>query len=83
MCYDISDKHRRRLQPGRTHRLAVALAILIFVASAPQPHAQLPHSAAQSPAKPEPTARIDPLGRETPRSAMMGFLKGSAFYVRH
>ena len=35
------------------------------------------HQTAESapPAKAEPTARIDPLERETPRSAMMGFLK--------
>ena len=75
MCYGISDNNRRRVPPGRTHRLAVALAIVICLASAPPSQAQLPHSAAQSPAKPAPTARIDPLGRETPRSAMLGFLK--------
>jgi len=75
MCYGISDKHRRRLPPGKTHSLAVALAIVICVASAPQSHGQRPHSATQSPAKTEPTARSDPLGRETPRSAMLGFLK--------
>ena len=75
MCYGISDNHRRRVQPGRTYSLAVALAIVICVASAPPSQAQLPQSAAQSPAKTEPTARIDPLGRETPRSAMLGFLK--------
>ena len=75
ICYGISDNNRRRVQPGRTHRLAVALAILICEASAPPSQAQLPQSAAQSPANTEPTARIDPLGRETPRSVMLGFLK--------
>jgi MscS family membrane protein len=39
--------------------------------------AQLPTSAAPPPAKPEQTTPIDPLGRETPRGAMMGLLEYS------
>jgi hypothetical protein len=63
------------LQPARTHSLPVALTIVIFIASAPHAQAQLRTSAAKLPAKAEPRARIDPLERETPRSAMISFLK--------
>src|SRR5271157_1089096 len=54
--------------------LRIALSIFLFVGSAAHSPAQLPTSAAP-PAKTEPTAPIDPLGRETPRSAVMGLLK--------
>ena len=74
VLYGASDRNRHRLQPAKTNSLAAALAIFIFIASAPHAQAQLPTSA-KPPAKPEPTARIDPLERETPRSAMTGFLK--------
>lgn len=62
---------RRRLL-RRTQSLAFAFAIFIVVGSAARSPAQLP---APSPSKTEPTSPIDPLGRETPRSAMLGFLK--------
>ena len=55
--------------------LVVVLAIFICVISSATSQAQLPTSAAPPPAKAEPTTPIDPLGRETPRSAMMGLLK--------
>jgi MscS family membrane protein len=58
-----------------TCALGVALPILLFAGSAVHSVAQLPKSAAPLPAKSEPTAPIDPLGRETPRGTMMGLLK--------
>jgi len=60
---------------GKTHALDVALAIFLFVSSVANSPAQLPGSAAHPPAKAEPTAPADLLGRENPRSAMMGLLK--------
>ena len=75
IIYGASDGNRRRLRLGRTYALGVALAIFIFVGSAANSPAQLPTSSAPPPAKAEPTAPIDPLGRETPRGAMMGLLK--------
>ncbi len=59
--------------PNRRCALRVALTILLFVGAAARSSAQLPKSA--PPAKTEPTAPIDPLGRETPRSTVMGLLK--------
>jgi MscS family membrane protein len=59
-----------------THTLRIRFAIfLLLVGSAAPSPAQLPKSRAPAPAKVEPTASSDPLGRESPRSAMMGFLK--------
>jgi MscS family membrane protein len=63
------------LHLGKTYALAVALAIFVFVGSTANSSAQLPTSAPSPPAKAEPATPIDPLGRETPRSAMMGLLK--------
>ena len=54
--------------------LRIVLAICLFVASAARSPAQLP-TPAPPPAKAEPAAPIDPLGRETPRHAVMGLLK--------
>jgi len=53
----------------------VALALFVLVGSAAHSQAHLPTSAAASTGKTEPTATIDPLGRETPRGTMMGLLK--------
>jgi len=53
----------------------IALVIFVFVGSIANSQAQLPTPAAPPPAQSEPATPIDPLGRETPRSAMMGFLK--------
>jgi MscS family membrane protein len=58
-----------------TYTLSVALATFIFVVSPPNSPAQLPTPSSTPPAKAEATTPIDPLGRETPRSAMMGLLK--------
>jgi len=45
------------------------------VGAAAHSPAQVPTSATPPPAKAEPAAPIDPLGRKTPRSALMGLLK--------
>jgi len=58
-----------------TRSLGVALAIFIIVIAAALSQAQLPKSTSPSAAKAQPTAPIDPLGRETPRSAIIGLLK--------
>jgi MscS family membrane protein len=57
--------------------LRIALAIFLFVGSTARSPAQLPKSAAPPPPTAEPVTPIDPLGRETPRGAMMGLLKYS------
>jgi MscS family membrane protein len=58
-----------------TCALYVALAIFVFFGAAAHSPAQLKKSAPPPPGKAEPTAPIDPLGRETPHSAVMGLLK--------
>lgn len=58
---------------SQTYTLRIALAVLLFLGSAAHSPAQLPTSA--PPPKSEPTARTDSLGRETPRSTLIGFLK--------
>jgi MscS family membrane protein len=51
------------------------LAGLLLAGSAGRSPGQLPTSTAPQPTKTESAKPIDPLGRETPRSALMGFLK--------
>ena len=70
-------KNRKRPSKSSNWRytLDICLAIFLFAGSAAHTTAQLRRSPAPSPAKAHTTAPIDPLGRETPRSAMMGFLK--------
>jgi MscS family membrane protein len=63
------------LHIGKTYALAVALAIFVFAGSTADSSAQLPTSAPPPPAKAEPATPIDPLGRATPRGAVMGLLK--------
>jgi MscS family membrane protein len=68
---------RHEINQSRTWpcALRIALSIFLFVgAAAHSPAAQLPTSAAP-PAKTEPAAPVDPLGRETPRSTVIGALK--------
>jgi MscS family membrane protein len=77
ILYGTSDRNRRPLRLGRTYSFGIALAIFFFVVLAANSPAQLPTSAAPPPAKAEQTTRIDPLGRETPRGAMMGLLEYS------
>jgi len=55
--------------------LHIVLSIFLFVGAAARSPAQLPTSAAPPPAKAEPAVPIDPLGRETPRRAVMSLLK--------
>src|SRR5271165_3818173 len=54
--------------------LNVTIVAFLFFASVAQSPAQLPTSAAPA-TKAEPAAAVDPLGRETPRSTVMGLLK--------
>ncbi len=54
--------------------LRKALCVFLFAGSVAQSPAQLPASAPPA-AKAEPAAIVDPLGRETPRSTVMGALK--------
>jgi MscS family membrane protein len=58
-----------------THVLRIVLSAILLVGSAAYLTAQLPESAAPPPPTAEPTASVDLLGRQTPHSAMMGFLK--------
>jgi hypothetical protein len=66
---------KTRIQVNWCYALDVGLAIFLFLVSATQLPAQPPKSSAMPPANGEPAATIDPLGRETPRSAVIGFLK--------
>jgi MscS family membrane protein len=61
---------------NRTFALSFAVVVLFVVGSATYSSAQLPKSVT-SPAKAQPTpaASLDPLGRETPRRALIGFLR--------
>ena len=61
--------------PNWTFALGRALAIFLLVGSVAYLPAQLPKPAASPETKAEPTAPIDPLGRGTPRGAVMGFLQ--------
>ncbi|HEY6303940.1 MAG TPA: mechanosensitive ion channel family protein [Terriglobales bacterium] len=61
-----------------TYTLDIALATFLLLVIAAHSSAQLPtNSAAPAPTKVGPTAQIDPLGRETPRGAVMGLLKSA------
>ena len=64
---------RRWRRMSRNLDLAVALFILVIPATPSQAQHSTPAPA--PPAQTEPAAPVDPLGRETPRGAMMGFLK--------
>jgi MscS family membrane protein len=64
----------RRRSFGWTWASGAVLAIFLFLSSAAYSPSQIP---APQTVKPGPTARIDPLGRETPRRAVMGLLKCS------
>jgi hypothetical protein len=57
------------------HALRIALSIFLLVGVAVHSPAQVPTSVTPPPAKAEPAAPIDPLGRKTPRSALLGLLK--------
>jgi MscS family membrane protein len=70
-------KNRQELRQSlnRPWALRIALSIFLFVGTAAHLPAQLPKSAAPAPANSPPAAIVDPLGRETPRSTVMGALK--------
>jgi MscS family membrane protein len=76
ISYAASDGNRRRLHLGRSYAFDLAL-VFIIVVSAPSSPAQLPTPSPTPSAKAEPAAPIDPLGRTTPRGAVMGLLKCS------
>ena len=67
-------KSRRRILCW-IRTLEIALPVLLFIISVSHSLAQLPTSAAPPASKSESATPTDPLGRETPRSAMMGYLK--------
>ena len=76
-------RHNRKgvgwlLEP--TFTLGLALALILFAGSAVSSPAQLPKVPALEPkAEPaQPPAPVDPLGRQTPRRALIGFLKYEA-----
>jgi MscS family membrane protein len=69
----------RSTRPGnrplnRARGLSLAVAILSVAGAAASSPAQLP-KLATPPAKVEPAAPVDPLGRQTPRSSLLGLLK--------
>ncbi len=57
------------------HVLRIVLIVILFAGSVADLPAQLPKLTAPPPPAAEPTAPIDLLGRQTPRSAVMGFMK--------
>jgi MscS family membrane protein len=61
--------------PHLSGALRITLFVFLFAGSAGHSPAQLKKPAALPPAKSEPTAPIDPLGRETPRGMMIGLAK--------
>jgi MscS family membrane protein len=61
----------------RTYTLSLAFTLLLAGGSAVSSPAQLPKVLAPEP-KAEPAAPLDPLGRQTPRSSLIGFLKYEA-----
>ena len=63
--------------PDQTCVLGIAFAILLFAGSPVSSPAQLLPSGAPPPVA-KPAAPVDPLGRQTPRSSLMGFLKYQA-----
>lgn len=77
MTLDESTRNRRELL-RRPRGLNVALSLFILVVSTAYSQARLPTAAPPSPAEAGPAKPVDLLGRETPRSAIMGLLKYEA-----
>jgi len=67
----------RGLHLGRAYAFNIAFTIFLFSVSAGYSPAQLSIPDAPQPAKAEPSTPIDPLGRTSPRGAVMGLLKCS------
>jgi MscS family membrane protein len=63
---------------NQTYTFSLAVAVLLFVGSTVYTTAQLPKLATPPPPKAEAGAALDPLGRQTPRSSLIGFLKHAA-----
>ena len=72
----LSGENQKRidLPLGQTRTLGIILAVLLFAGSAVCLSAQhlIQHAPPPKPASP---ATVDPLGRKTPRSAVLGFMK--------
>src|SRR4051794_15557804 len=60
---------------SKSHTLGVVLAVFLSAGLAAHSPAQVSAPAAPPPTTAEPAVPIDPLGRETPRGAVVGFLK--------
>jgi MscS family membrane protein len=75
----LPSNNRRRISKPLCwiRSLEIALPVLLFIVSVSHSLAQLPTSAAPPAAKSESATLTDPLGRETPHSAMMGLLKSA------
>jgi len=63
---------------AKKRTLLVVFTVFLFLCSAAHSSAQLPSPGTAPPTKTELPANVDPLGRETPRGAMMGLLKYEA-----
>jgi len=72
-------KSRQRISKSLnwTYTLDITFATFLLLVLAAYSPAQLRKLPAPPPAKAEPTTPTDPLGRETPRGAMMGLLKSA------
>jgi len=70
----LHDSNRRTVPLHGLYALVVTLGVSIFAASATSLIAQAPLSTGPSQAPAKTTATSDPLGRETPRRAGMGFI---------
>jgi MscS family membrane protein len=68
-------ENRRMIRKSPHWSCVLALSIFLFAGSAAHSPAQLKKPAAVPPAKAEPAAVVDSLGRESPRGTMMGLAK--------
>ena len=66
-------ENRQAISKSLHYGLAAAVGIFLLLSSTAHSPAQLPNSGAPPPTQTK--APIDPLGRETPRRAMLGLLK--------
>jgi hypothetical protein len=60
---------------GKLRHFAIIVAFLVYAGSPAGMQAQLAKPALHPPAASQTAASVDPLGRETPRGAVMGLLK--------
>ena len=68
-------KNHQIARLGEKRTLSTASAVLVLAISVLPSHAQVERRKAPSPATTAPAAFVDPLGRGTPRSALMGLLR--------